>query len=88
MKDKPMKLFGLEFRATEVEAKELPLYLSAGRTFMKLSGIGVEFLLVRIPADGKTGIVALEKQAALLAEKYGMRRHLDLRPSAGPGGTA
>ena len=72
MKDKPMKLFGLEFRATEVEAKELPLYLSAGRTFMKLSGIGVEFLLVRIPADGKTGIVALEKQAALLAEKYGM----------------
>ena len=72
MKENAVKLFGLEFRVREAAAKELPLYLSAGRTFMKLSGIGMEFLLVRIPADEKTGIVALEKQAALLAEKYGM----------------
>ena len=72
MKEKVLKLFGLEFRAREVAVKEFPMYLTAGRTFLEMSGMGRVFLLVRIPADDKTGIVALEKQAALLAGKFGM----------------
>lgn len=66
------KLFGLDFDTEKLETKDLPLYLTAGRTFHRLSCAGLPFVLVRIRADERFGVIAFEKQAAQLSEKYGM----------------
>ena len=72
MFDDSLKLFGLTFQAETLETKSLPLYLTAGRTFQRLSFAGQSFVLVSIHADERFGVVAFEKQAAQLADKYGM----------------
>jgi len=72
MSDASLKLFGLDFHAEKLETKSLPLYLTAGRAFCKLSHAGQSFILIRVRADERFGVIALEKQAAQLSEKYGM----------------
>ena len=72
MEYRHQKIFGLDFQTDELKTKDLPLYLSAGRSFWKYSWAGLEFVLVRLPADERFGVVAFEKQAAQLSAKYGM----------------
>ncbi len=67
-----LRLFGLDFRKEKLETKGLPLYLTAGRDFFKLSYAGQQFALVRVYDDERFGVIALEKQAAQLTEKFGM----------------
>lgn len=42
------------------------LYLTAGREFFTVHVEGLSFLLVKIPANDRFGVIALEKQLALL----------------------
>ena len=65
------KLFGIKFAVTEMNVKDLPVYLTAGRSFFKLSCAGTEFILVEVSEKEKFGVVALEKQAKIIAKKYG-----------------
>lgn len=67
-----LKLFGLDFHIEKLETKGLPLYQTAGRSFCKLSYAGHSFVLIRVRADERFGVIAFEKQAAQLSEKYGM----------------
>lgn len=66
------KLFGLDFEKEKLAVKNLPFYLTARRSFFKLSYNSIEFILVCLPEDEKYGVVAFEKQAKLLGEKYSM----------------
>lgn len=66
------KLFGLDFEKEELKVNNLPFYLTAHRSFFRLSYNNIEFILVRLPEDEKYGVVAFEKQAKLIGEKYGM----------------
>ena len=66
------KLFGLDFRICKVNSKDLPVYITAGRSFSRLSFSGIDFILVRLASDERFGVVALDKQAALLSAKYEM----------------
>ena len=66
------KLFGLDFDAEKLEVKGLPIYLTARRSFQKLSRGGREFVLVRFSDEEKYGVAALQKQADLLSERFGM----------------
>ena len=52
--------------------RDLPIYLTARRSFHKLSNSGVDFILIGISEKEKFGAVAYEKQASLITEKYGM----------------
>ncbi len=67
-----MNLFGLNFQIEEFKTKGLPIYLTSGRSFFKLSYGDNHFLLVYLSANEKFGIRALEKQEILLSEKYGL----------------
>ena len=66
------KLFGIDFHMTEMEVKDLPVYLTARRSFFKMSYSETEFVLVKVAEKEKFGVLALEKQARIIAEKYGM----------------
>lgn len=67
-----MNLFGLNFQTEEFKTKGLPVYLTSGRSFFKLSYGDSGFLLVCLPENEKFGVLAFEKQALLLSEKYGL----------------
>ena len=67
-----LKLFGLDFHTEKLDTEGLPLYLTAGRAFHKLSFAGRSFVLVRVRPDERFGVIAFEKHAARLSEKYGM----------------
>ena len=66
------RLFGVDFLVKEINAKDLPVYISARRSFFVLSFSGLEFLLVKVAEKEKFGVVAFEKQAKLLSENYNM----------------
>lgn len=72
MNQEKMTLFGMEFRMEKLNTDDLPLYLTAGRAFFKMTFSGHEFLLVRLSANERFGVIAFEKQAALLSAKYDM----------------
>ena len=63
-------LFGLRFFAREVKPAGLPIYLTAGRTFLRMSYYDISFLLVCIPPDEQFGVVSLEKQLVLLSSRW------------------
>lgn len=64
------KLFGIKFDVERVNPVGLPLYLKAGRSFWIYSFSGMDFILVTIPNDEKFGVIALEKQRALLEARF------------------
>lgn len=66
------KLFGIDFRRDEMKVDKLPIYLTARRTFHKLSYSDIAFILIDVSEAEKFGAVALEKQMKLISEKYGM----------------
>ena len=66
------KLFGLEFRKEELDDSKLPLYLTSGRSFYRLSYDKMKFILVCISADEKYGAIALGKQEKIIRERYGL----------------
>ena len=72
MSNDSLNLFGLDFRTEKLETKGLPLYLTAKRTFHKISWENRSFILIKIHDDERFGVIAFEKQAAQLSEKYGM----------------
>ena len=71
MNDKYRQLFGIKFSIEPVKIKGLPVYITFGRSFFRLSFIDNDFILVKIAADEKFGVVALEKQAVLISSKAG-----------------
>ena len=66
------KLFGLEFRTNRMKTPDLPLYLTAGREFRRLSNETGSFILVAIPENEKFGVVAFEKQIRQISAKFDM----------------
>ena len=67
-----INLFGLAFQTDKLETEDLPLYLTARRTFRKLSYENRSFVLIKVHTDERFGVVAFKKQAEQLSEKYGM----------------
>ena len=65
-------LFGLEFLTERVKVPDLPLYLTAGRVFCRLSNGGFSFILVSIPENERFGVVAFEKQIRQISSKFNM----------------
>ena len=65
-------LFGIDFAVEEIDSRTLPVYLSARRSFFRLSWAGNDFILVKVSPKEKFGVIAFEKQAVLILEKYGM----------------
>lgn len=65
-------LFGIAFQSKEIKAKNLPLFITSGRSFFKLTTYGVEFLLIKINKEESFGVVALDKQLRLVCSKLGM----------------
>ena len=66
------RLFGLEFFESDMDAKDLPVYLTARRSFFRMSCSGIEFILIKVRDDERFGVAALEKQITTIAEKYGI----------------
>lgn len=66
------KLFGIDFNITELKVKNLPVYLTARRSFFKMAYYETEFVLVKVSEKEKFGVLALEKQARIIAGKYGI----------------
>ena len=64
-----MQLFGFEFNIEPVKIKGLPVYITAGRSFFRLSYRDNDFILVKLSPDEKFGVVALEKQAVQISSK-------------------
>ena len=58
--------FGIDCKIEKTKVKGLALYLTAGREFFTVHVEGLSFLLVKIPANDRFGVIALEKQLALL----------------------
>ena len=71
MNDNFKQLFGIKFDIEPIKIKGLPVYITAGRTFFKLSYFNNDFILVRLSSDERFGVVALEKQAVLISSKEG-----------------
>ena len=66
------KLFGLVFNKIEINAKDLPVYITTRRSLFRMSYHEFEFILVKVSEKEKFGVVALEKQAKIISEKYGI----------------
>ena len=66
------ELFGIDFNVTTISVSSLPVYLTAGRSFYMLSHNETKFLLVKVSEKEKFGVLALEKQAGIISEKYGI----------------
>ena len=67
-----IELFGLKFQIEEITIDDLPLYLTAQRSFYRLSYQDNNALLIKISSDEKFGTMALEKQAVIFSEKFNM----------------
>ncbi len=61
------QIFGVKFHIEPIGIKGLPIYVTARRSFYKLSYKDNSFILVKPAGDEKFGVVALEKQAALIS---------------------
>lgn len=66
------KILGVDFHVSKINVKDLPIYITSGREFYKLSFSGVSFVLVMLSSDEKFGVIAFEKQAKLISEEYGL----------------
>ncbi len=64
------RILGLDFQLSKLSAKDLPVYVTAGREFYRLSYAGCRFILIRLPSNEKFGVIALRKQAELVSGKY------------------
>ena len=69
--EKYKKLFGIEFKISEMKADDLPIYITAGRSFLMLSYLDFEFILIKTSSSEKFGSSAYEKQASIVSTKYG-----------------
>lgn len=57
------KVYGLELAVSgEIQLRDIPIYMAAGRKFFEAECCGVRFLLVSIPEADRLGGVALGKQ--------------------------
>ena len=72
MAEEYKKLFGLNFKVEKLDPKNLPVYISARRSFFKYSWADNDFILVRVSPKEKFGVIAFEKQALLLSDRFGM----------------
>jgi len=64
-------LFGIDFEMNEMKVKDLPIYIVARRSFLRLSYLDFEFILIKVAPDEKFGVSAFEKQAKIVSSKYG-----------------
>ena len=64
------KIFGIKFDVERINPVGLPLYLTAGRSFWRYTYSGMSFIIVNIPNDEKFGVIAFEKQRALLEKRF------------------
>lgn len=64
-------IFGLNFQAEEINTKGLPVFMTAQRSFFRMSYKEIDFLCVQLSKEERFGIVALEKQLSFLSNKYG-----------------
>ena len=64
------KMFGLDFKVERMKAPDLPLLLTAGREFRKLSYDQISFILVTIPDSDQFGVVAFEKQIRQITSRF------------------
>ena len=67
-----MKILGVDFNREEIKVRDLPVYITAKRSFFRMSHKEMEFILVRLSEKEKFGVVAYEKQAKIILEKYGI----------------
>ena len=65
-------IFGLNFQAEEINTKGLPVFMTAQRSFFRMSYKEIAFLCVQLSKEERFGIVALEKQLSFLSNKYGI----------------
>ena len=65
-------IFGLNFQAEEINTKGLPVFMTAQRSFFRMSYKETAFLFVYLSKEERFGIVALEKQLSFLSDKYGI----------------
>ena len=65
-------IFGLNFQAEEINTKGLPVFMTAQRSFFRMSYKEIDFLCVQLSKEERFGIVALEKQLSFLSNKYGI----------------
>lgn len=66
------QLFGIDFSVTELNVKDLPVYLTARRSFFRMSYSETDFILVKTSETERFGVLALQKQSGIIAEKYGI----------------
>ncbi len=72
MKNEYKRMFGLDFKADEIKADGLPIYMTAKRSFFILSHGGIRFLLVKTDEGERFGSLALERQAGQISSRYEM----------------
>ena len=70
--DKYKNLFGIEFEINEMIVEDLPIYITARRSFLRLSYLEFEFILIKVSPNEKFGVSAFEKQAKIVSSKYGL----------------
>lgn len=64
------KAFGMDFKIEKIEkVKGLPIYMTSRRQFYIMKDDSVSFVLVKVDADEKYGVVALDKQRKAIEEK-------------------
>ncbi len=66
------KIFGIDFNITEIKVKDLPVYITARRSFFKMSHSEIDFILVQVSEKERFGVLAFEKQARIIADRYGI----------------
>lgn len=66
-----LDIFGVSFASKELNVKDLPVYITAGRLFYELSYGDIRFLLISVK-DERFGSIALEKQLQIIVDKYKM----------------
>jgi DNA-binding MarR family transcriptional regulator len=71
MNDNFKRLFGITFGVESIKIKGLPVYITARRSFFRLSYYDNDFILVKLSSDERFGVVALEKQAVQISAKAG-----------------
>lgn len=64
------KMFGIEFKMNEMKVEDLPIYITAKRSFFRLSYLDFEFILIKVLSNEKFGVSAFEKQATVVSSKY------------------
>ncbi len=77
------KLFGIYFDVERIKPIGFPLYLTTGRLFWRYSYLGNTFIVVTVPDDERFGVVAFQKQLALLEKGFELPVALNFRYISG-----